>query len=136
MAFLDHRIRRQRVEDRMGKSAVVIRSAVLCEEDRRNSRGDNDGEDHLLHIVGAETFLMILKCFHPILKQRFPAHLTDRDPHCRKMLQTLVPGRDHRLIIFCVSITDSRPHISLRGFRGDLRVDERVHRRPDKEMRL
>ena len=92
MAFLDHRIRRQRVEDRMGKSAVVIRSTVLCEEDRRNSRGDNDGEDHLLHIVSAEPFLMIRIRLYTILKKRLQTHLTDRDAYRCEVLQTLVPG--------------------------------------------
>ena len=51
------------------KRQVVVRGAVLCEEDRGNAGGHHYGEDDLFNVIRAQPFLMIGKCFGTVGQQ-------------------------------------------------------------------
>ena len=52
------------------------------------------------------------------------------------MLQPLVPGGNQGLVIFCVGVSDTSPHVLAGRLGDDLGVDKGVHHRADKEMGL
>ena len=91
MLLHNDRIGSQRVEHRMGKTAVVIRCEILGQENGRDSGGNHDCKNHLLHLVGAKSLFMILQCLSAIHEQRVTAHMAGCHAKGCKMLQPLIP---------------------------------------------
>ena len=120
----------------MGQTAVIIRCEISGQENGRYSRCHNYGQNDLLHLIGTEPLSVVLHGLPSIVDQRIPAHPADRRAKRCEMLQPLSPGRNRGLIIFGIGITDSRPHVLGRCLCNNLRINESVHDRSDKKMRL